>query len=191
MTRRTREDILKRMEEAAAALTPADFAAKAREMSGDEKAKDGGDWGYWGWQNFTPQEKTMIDNLSAGSISSPVDAGKGFSLLFVCREGPGNRRRTTTPSRPASAACWRTRQLKKLAVEKIAQALCEDQESREPQGRSGQAGRQGRRQRPADPRPGHQGHRRNGLYLAEVVHPAAKTRSPSPWNFPRASPWCA
>ena len=84
----TREQVLKRMEETAAALTPANFAAKARELSGDEKAKDGGDWGYWAWQNFTAQEKTMIDNLDASEISSPVDAGQGFSLLHVAEKVP-------------------------------------------------------------------------------------------------------
>jgi peptidyl-prolyl cis-trans isomerase D len=80
---RNRDEVLQRLEEAAAALTPANFAAKAREISGDEKAKEGGDWGYWSWQSFTPQEKTMIDKLVAGGISSPVDAGQGFSILHV------------------------------------------------------------------------------------------------------------
>jgi parvulin-like peptidyl-prolyl isomerase len=79
----TREEVLKRMEATAAALSPADFAAKAREMSGDEKAAEGGDWGYWNWQGFSAQEKTIIDNLKAGGISSPVDAGQGFAILYV------------------------------------------------------------------------------------------------------------
>ncbi len=79
----TRDEILKRMEETAAVLTADNFAAKAREMSGDEKAKEGGDWGYWGWQSFSAQEKTMIENQKAGGISSPVDAGQGFSILYV------------------------------------------------------------------------------------------------------------
>jgi len=79
----TREQVLKKMEEIAAGLAPANFAEKARELSGDEKAKDGGDWGYWAWQNLSPQEKSMIDKLDAAEISSPVDAGQGFSLLHV------------------------------------------------------------------------------------------------------------
>ncbi len=79
----TRDEVLKRMEEAASALTAASFPEKAREMSGDEKAKEGGDWGYWAWQNFSAQEKTMIDRLAQGEISSPVDTGEGFSLLLA------------------------------------------------------------------------------------------------------------
>jgi peptidyl-prolyl cis-trans isomerase D len=79
----TRDAVLQRMEEIAAALTPDSFAAKAREMSGDEKAKEGGDWGYWGWQSFTTQEKAIIDGLKPGAISTPVDAGQGFSILWA------------------------------------------------------------------------------------------------------------
>jgi peptidyl-prolyl cis-trans isomerase D len=79
----TREQVLKKMEETAALLTPANFAEKASELSADEKAKDGGDWGYWGWQNFSSQEQSMINNLEQGEISSPVDAGQGFSILFA------------------------------------------------------------------------------------------------------------
>ena len=82
----TREQVLKKMEETAALLTPANFAEKAKELSGDEKAKDGGDWGYWGWQNFSSQEQTMIDNLKQGEISSPVDAGQGFSILYAAEK---------------------------------------------------------------------------------------------------------
>ena len=84
----TREQVLKQMEETAALLTPANFAEKARELSADEKAKDGGDWGYWGWQNFSSQEQSMINNLEQGEISSPVDAGQGFSILFAPEKVP-------------------------------------------------------------------------------------------------------
>lgn len=117
----TREEVLKKMEEIAAGLTPAGFAAKAVEMSGDDKAKDGGDWGYWGWQNFTPQEKTMIDNLGAGSISSPVDAGQGFSLLFVSEKVPETQE-TYDAVKARIRGVLENEALKKLAVEKISKA---------------------------------------------------------------------
>jgi peptidyl-prolyl cis-trans isomerase D len=117
----TREDVLKRMEEAAAGLTPTGFAAKAREISGDEKAKDGGDWGYWGWQNFSPQEKTMIDKLSAGNISSPVDAGQGFSLLFVS-EKVAETQEAYDAVKARIRSLLENEALKKLAVDKINQA---------------------------------------------------------------------
>jgi peptidyl-prolyl cis-trans isomerase D len=117
----TREDVLKKMDEAAAGLTPAAFAAKAREMSGDEKAKEGGDWGYWGWQNFSPQEKTMIDNLPANGISSPVDAGQGFSLLHVAEKVP-EQQENYDAVKARIRSVLENEQLKKLAGEKIAQA---------------------------------------------------------------------
>jgi peptidyl-prolyl cis-trans isomerase D len=82
----SREQVLKKMEATAVQLTPANFAEKARELSGDDKAKDGGDWGYWGWQEFSPQEKSMIDNLEPGEISPPVDAGQGFAILFAAEK---------------------------------------------------------------------------------------------------------
>jgi len=81
-----REEILKKMEATAAILNPNNFAEKARELSVDDKAKDGGDWGYWGWQNFSNQERTMIDNLQQGEISSPVDAEQAFSILFAAEK---------------------------------------------------------------------------------------------------------
>jgi peptidyl-prolyl cis-trans isomerase D len=82
-TKANRDEILKKMEEIAAQLNPGNFAEKASEISTDEKAKDGGDWGYWGWQNFSNQERSMIDNLQQGEISSPVDAEQAFSILFA------------------------------------------------------------------------------------------------------------
>ena len=118
---KTRDEVLKRMEETAAALTPAGFAAKAMEMSGDEKAKDGGDWGYWGWQSFSPQEKTMIDKLSAGTISSPVDAGQAFSLLYVSEKVPETQE-TYDAVKARIRSVLENEGLKKLAVEKIVQA---------------------------------------------------------------------
>jgi len=117
----TREQVLKRMDEIAAGLTPANFAGKARELSGDEKAKDGGDWGYWAWQNFTAQEKTMIDNLDANEISSPVDAGQGFSLLHVAEKVP-EQQEEYDKVKVRIRGVLENEKLKKLAMERIAQA---------------------------------------------------------------------
>ncbi len=81
-----REEVLKKVEAVSAQLNPGNFADKARELSGDEKAKEGGDWGYWGWQSFSEQERGMIDNLQQGEISTPVDAGQAFSILYVAEK---------------------------------------------------------------------------------------------------------
>ncbi len=81
-----REAVLQKTDAIAGQLNPDNFAEKARELSQDEKAADGGDWGYWGWQNFSNQERSMIDNLQSGEISSPVDAGQAFSILFAAEK---------------------------------------------------------------------------------------------------------
>lgn len=85
-TPENREETLKTVEALSALLNPVNFAEKAREFSRDEKAKDGGDWGYWGWQNFSDQERSMIDNLKQGELSTPVDAGQAFSILFAAEK---------------------------------------------------------------------------------------------------------
>lgn len=85
-TPQDREEVLQKTDVIAGQLNPENFAGKARELSHDEKAMDGGDWGYWGWQNFSNQERSMIDNLKSGEISSPVDAGQAFSILFAAEK---------------------------------------------------------------------------------------------------------
>ena len=115
----TREQVLKTMEETSPRLTPANFSEMARELSADEKAKDGGDWGYWGWQNFSSQEQTMIDNLGQGEISSPVDAGTGFSILFA-QEKIAEQQENYEAVKSRITSLLENEKLKKLAGEKIA-----------------------------------------------------------------------
>jgi peptidyl-prolyl cis-trans isomerase D len=117
---KTREPILKKMEEIAPLLTPANFAAKAQELSEDTKAKDGGDWGYWGWQTFSPQEKSMIDNLKNGQISSAVDTGQGFSILFAS-EKIDEKQEDYETVKIRIRGILENEKLKKLVGEKIAQ----------------------------------------------------------------------
>lgn len=115
----TREQVLKKMEETSALLTPANFAEKARELSTDEKAKDGGDWGYFAWQNFSSQEQTMIENLRQGRISSPVDAGQGFAILYAAEKVP-EQQETYEAVKPRIKSVLENEKLKKLAAERIA-----------------------------------------------------------------------
>jgi peptidyl-prolyl cis-trans isomerase D len=117
----TREQVQKKMEEIAAGLTPANFAEKARELSGDEKAKDGGDWGYWAWQNFSPQEKTMIDHLEGGGISSPVDEGTGFSILHVA-EKVAEQQEEFAAVKERIRGVLENEKLKRLASDQISEA---------------------------------------------------------------------
>jgi peptidyl-prolyl cis-trans isomerase D len=117
-TPQNREEILKKIEESATQINPGNFAEKARELSGDEKAKDGGDWGYWGWQNFSNQERSMIDNLQQGEISSPVDAEQAFSILFAA-EKTSEKQETYGEVKVRISGLLENEQLKKLVSEKI------------------------------------------------------------------------
>jgi peptidyl-prolyl cis-trans isomerase D len=79
-----REEVLKKAQELQKELTKENFADQAKLHSQDDKAKDGGDYDYGGWQNFTKQEKTMIEALEQGKISSPIDTQQGgFSIVYV------------------------------------------------------------------------------------------------------------
>ncbi len=83
---KNREEIYKKAETLQNELTKDNFAQKAKEVSEDDKAKDGGDYGYFEWQDFTKQEKTFIDSLNQDEISTPIDTGVGFSLIFVAEK---------------------------------------------------------------------------------------------------------
>ncbi|MGB9894163.1 MAG: SurA N-terminal domain-containing protein, partial [Candidatus Saccharicenans sp.] len=65
-----------------------DFAQLALQNSKDEKAKNGGDWGYYDWQSFTADEIKAINKLEAGQISDPVDLGNAISILKVTEKLP-------------------------------------------------------------------------------------------------------
>jgi peptidyl-prolyl cis-trans isomerase D len=78
-----REEIQKKAEELQKELTKENFAQKAKEFSQDNKAKEGGDYGYFGWKNFTKQEISIINSLNENEISSPVATKDGFAILLV------------------------------------------------------------------------------------------------------------
>ena len=50
-----------------------DFAQLARTSSQDDKAKDGGDWGFDDWTQLSTNEVAEIRKLAAGGISGKVD----------------------------------------------------------------------------------------------------------------------
>ena len=78
-----REEVLKKAESLRKQLNSKNFSQKAKEFSQDLKAKEGGDYGYWGWKNFTPQELNFIERLNQDEISPIVDTLKGFSIILV------------------------------------------------------------------------------------------------------------
>lgn len=83
---KNREDILKKADALQKELTKDNFAQKSKEVSEDDKAKEGGDYGYYEWQDFTKQERTFIDTLNQDEISTPIDTGVGFSIIFVAEK---------------------------------------------------------------------------------------------------------
>ncbi len=78
-----RDEVFKKAETLQKELTKENFARKAIELSQDEKATVGGDFGYEGWKRFTSQERTMIENLGEHQISSPIDTQSGFSIVYI------------------------------------------------------------------------------------------------------------
>lgn len=83
---KNRDEIYKKAETLQKELTKDNFSQKSIEVSEDDKAKDGGDYGYFEWQDFTKQEKTFIDSLNQSEISTPIDTGVGFALLFIAEK---------------------------------------------------------------------------------------------------------
>jgi peptidyl-prolyl cis-trans isomerase D len=65
-----------------------DFGQLARTYSKDDKASNGGDWGYYDWQNLSPAEVEAINPLEAGQISGLIDLGQGVAILKVTEKMP-------------------------------------------------------------------------------------------------------
>jgi peptidyl-prolyl cis-trans isomerase D len=65
-----------------------DFAQVARVSSQDEKAKEGGDWGYEEWRNLSDKEGQEIAKLSPDQISGLVETDEGFSIFKVSEKEP-------------------------------------------------------------------------------------------------------
>lgn len=65
-----------------------DFSELAKKYSKDEKANDGGDWGFYDWRRLSSTEKQEIENLSPGETSSVLELEDGVSLLKVTEKEP-------------------------------------------------------------------------------------------------------
>ncbi len=79
-----KDEVLKKAQELQKELTKDNFAEKAKLYSQDDKAKEGGDYGYGDWQSFSKYEKTMIDGMEQGQVSSPIETQQGgFSIVHV------------------------------------------------------------------------------------------------------------
>jgi len=65
-----------------------DFAQLARTYSQDDKAKDGGDWGFDAWTQLSTNEVAEIRKLEAGGVSAKVDRPDGTAILKVTEKEP-------------------------------------------------------------------------------------------------------
>ena len=65
-----------------------DFAQIAMTSSQDDKAKEGGDWGFDDWRRLSAKEREEIEGLSAGQTSGLVETDDGFSILKVSEKEP-------------------------------------------------------------------------------------------------------
>ncbi|MDI6697549.1 MAG: peptidyl-prolyl cis-trans isomerase [Candidatus Saccharicenans sp.] len=65
-----------------------DFARLASQYSKDDKAASGGDWGYYDWQSFTPEEIKAVNQLEAGQVTEPQDLGNALSILKASEKMP-------------------------------------------------------------------------------------------------------
>jgi len=78
-----REAVLKKAEEISDGLNAVNFSKRAKQFSQDDKAKDGGDWGYWDWKSLSPEEVKMVNSLKQKDLSPPLDTQDGFSIILV------------------------------------------------------------------------------------------------------------
>lgn len=65
-----------------------DFSRLATQYSKDDRAAAGGDWGYYDWQSFTPEEIKAINQLEAGQVTQPLDLGYAVSILKATEKMP-------------------------------------------------------------------------------------------------------
>jgi peptidyl-prolyl cis-trans isomerase D len=67
-----------------------DFAALAKAVSKDEKAKDGGDYGFFDWKSLPQKEQDAIAKLDGGKVSDVVETDLGLAVLKVTEKDPAS-----------------------------------------------------------------------------------------------------
>ncbi len=87
-----REEKLKELEEIREKLTPQNFADYARKLSEDEKANNGGDWGYYEWQNLSSVEQQVIEKAKQSDISYVIDNGSELVIILISEKSPETQR---------------------------------------------------------------------------------------------------
>lgn len=76
------QDILERLK------AGEDFSYLAKDHSMDEKAEEGGDWGFNEWKQLTSEEQKQIEKVSEGEDSEIIELEDGISILRVTEKTP-------------------------------------------------------------------------------------------------------
>lgn len=84
-----REQVLERAQDLAKQLAiGADFAALARQYSGDRSAAEGGDMGYRHRGTLPQGIETVIDQMAPGAISEPLRLLEGIAIFRLAERRP-------------------------------------------------------------------------------------------------------
>jgi peptidyl-prolyl cis-trans isomerase D len=66
----------------------ADFSQLARELSKDDKASVGGDWGLYDWKSLSAAETGAVAGLEKGGVSDVVETEAGAAVFKVTDKAP-------------------------------------------------------------------------------------------------------
>ena len=95
-----------------------DFAQLARTFSQDDKAKDGGDWGFDAWTQLSTNEVAAIRKLGVGEVSPKVDRPDGTAILKVTEKEP-EKTQPLDVVKPRIRSILEDQKSRDLAAEKI------------------------------------------------------------------------
>ena len=95
-----------------------DFAQLARTFSQDDKAKDGGDWGFDAWTQLSTNEVAAIRKLGVGEASPKVDRPDGTAILKVTEKEP-EKTQPLDVVKPRIRSILEDQKSRDLAAEKI------------------------------------------------------------------------
>jgi peptidyl-prolyl cis-trans isomerase D len=97
-----------------------DFGQMAKAGSLDDKAKEGGDWGYDLWKKLPAKEKDEIGNLSAGQTSGVIEGNDGVAILKVTEKEP-EKTQTLAEVKTRIQDVLKDQKTRELAAQKVAQ----------------------------------------------------------------------
>jgi peptidyl-prolyl cis-trans isomerase D len=95
-----------------------DFALLARTHSQDDRAKDGGDWGFDAWNQLSASEAAAVRKLAVGAVSGRIDLPDGVAILKVTEKEPEKTQALDTV-KPRIRSVLEDQKARDLAAERI------------------------------------------------------------------------